>query len=165
MADEGHDAMLAQFQDVTGLEDASRASFYLESAGWNLEIALGSFYEGNEEVAPTENPDEVTPSRGPPSGGGVGANIRTVGAAAGKESGSDSSEDEGQAFYAGGSSTSGQQILGPPKKKKGEEFVKDLFKKARESGAEAVDPSTSKAKTTSHAFTGTGFKLGSTGES
>jgi hypothetical protein len=50
------------------------------------------------------------------------------------------SQEEGQAFYAGGSETSGQQILGPPKKKDGRDFVKEMFKKAREHGAEAVDP-------------------------
>jgi len=49
------------------------------------------------------------------------------------------SQEEGQAFYAGGSETSGQQILGPPKKKDGRDFVKEMFKKAREHGAEAVD--------------------------
>ena len=52
-----------------------------------------------------------------------------------------SKQEEGQAFYAGGSETSGQQILGPPKKKDGRDFVKEMFKKAREHGAEAVDPS------------------------
>ena len=52
-------------------------------------------------------------------------------------------QEEGEAFYAGGSETSGQQILGPPKKKDGRDFVKEMFKKAREHGAEAIDPSTS----------------------
>jgi UBX domain-containing protein 1 len=41
-----------------------------------------------------------------------------------------SSEEEGQAFYAGGSETSGQQILGPSKKKG--DFVTDIFKSIRE---------------------------------
>lgn len=41
-------------------------------------------------------------------------------------------EDErGQAFYAGGSETSGQQILGPSRKN-AENFIKDIFKKAKE---------------------------------
>ena len=43
-----------------------------------------------------------------------------------------SDSDEGQAFYAGGSEHSGQQILGPAKKKEGADFVKHMFKKARE---------------------------------
>ena len=48
---------------------------------------------------------------------------------------------EGQAFYAGGSTSSGNVILGPGKKKKGD-IVGNLFKAAREAGAEEVaDPS------------------------
>ena len=76
---------------------------------------------------------------------------------------SDSSDDEGQAFYAGGSSTSGQQILGPPKKK-GADLVKEMFKKAREAGAEAVEGGSSsgaRGGANSKAFQGTAFKLGS----
>lgn len=76
---------------------------------------------------------------------------------------SSDSEDEGQAYYAGGSATSGQQILGPPKKK-GADFVSEMFKRARESGAEAVEgssaPGTSGASR-GPTFRGTAFKLGS----
>ena len=44
---------------------------------------------------------------------------------------SDSDED-GQAFFAGGSETSGQQILGPKRsKKKGEDIVKEMFQAAK----------------------------------
>ena len=75
------------------------------------------------------------------------------------------SDEEGQAFYAGGSETSGQQILGPSKKKEGADFVKHMFKKAREHGAEAVDPGAASGQGPSRpAFTGSGFKLGSTGK-
>ena len=66
--------------------------------------------------------------------------------------------DFGQAFYTGG----GQQVLGPSKKKTGADLVQEMLKKAKESGAEAVDPS-SRATTSSgpSAFVGSGFKLGS----
>ena len=80
---------------------------------------------------------------------------------------SDSDEEEGQAFYAGGSVNSGQEILGP-KKGKESDFVKGIFKKAREHGAEAVDqnsapgPAGASSRPT---FSGSGFKLGSTGKS
>lgn len=43
---------------------------------------------------------------------------------------SNSSDEEGQAFYAGGSEHSGQQVLGPSKKKK--DVVSMLFKSAKE---------------------------------
>merc|ERR1719278_2449250 len=38
--------MIAQFQDITG-QDTDRARFYLESSRWEVELALGSFYEAN----------------------------------------------------------------------------------------------------------------------
>lgn len=44
-------------------------------------------------------------------------------------------EEKGQAFYAGGSEHSGQQILGPPgagKKTNVDDYIKNLFQKARE---------------------------------
>jgi len=198
MSSDGKDEKLAQFQDVTGVEN-ERASFFLESANWDLGMALGSFYESDggavQDAAAGAEPMDTAAAPPPPpaaaaaaapdaeaakprsgrsgrsGGGGVGANVNTVhGGGAGHDSDEsdddddDDDEDQGQAFYAGGSTTSGQQILGPPKKKGGSEFVKDLFKRAREHGAEAVDPSTSGGKpggSGASAFTGTGFKLGS----
>nr|1V92_A Chain A, NSFL1 cofactor p47 [Rattus norvegicus] len=43
MAEERQDA-LREFVAVTGAEE-DRARFFLESAGWDLQIALASFYE------------------------------------------------------------------------------------------------------------------------
>ena len=60
--------------------------------------------------------------------------------------------------------------MGPPKKKstdifnkKSGDFVSEMFKRARESGAEAVEPEQGAAGTSrgSAAFRGTAFKLGS----
>jgi UBX domain-containing protein 1 len=54
--------------------------------------------------------------------------------------------------------------LGPPKKK-GADFVSEMFKRARESGAEAVEGSASgaggHASSSSSVFSGTAFRLGS----
>lgn len=53
--------------------------------------------------------------------------------------------------------------MGPPRKK-GEALVKELFKKAREAGAEEVDPNApggSRGGGSGASFTGTAFKLGS----
>ena len=44
MSDKDHDLLITQFQDITG-QDAERSRFYLESSGWDVEMALGSFYE------------------------------------------------------------------------------------------------------------------------
>ena len=57
------------------------------------------------------------------------ASIRTFQGMMGDDSDSD---EEGQAFFAGGSETSGQQILGPKRpKKKGEDIVKEMFQAAK----------------------------------
>jgi len=73
-------------------------------------------------------------------------------------------DDQKQAFYAGGSQSSGQQVLGPPKKR--DELVAEMFKKAREHGAQEVSvqpgsggPSFFTKKQSGH-FSGTGYKLG-----
>ena len=83
-----------------------------------------------------------------------------------KDDDSSDSDEEGQAFFAGGSETSGQQILGPSKKKDGADFVKHMFKKAKEHGAEAVDPGSAGAQASGSRsnFTGAGYKLGSNGK-
>lgn len=44
-----------------------------------------------------------------------------------------------QAFYAGGSDSSGQQVLGPSRNKNSKDFVSNIFKSAKESGAEVVE--------------------------
>jgi len=198
--------MITQFQDITG-QDADRSRFYLESSGWDVELALGSFYEADVmevedfEAARPQAEAPITaaglaaglaaaaPPRPPktneekpkldraPTGGSSGAssrqsasNINTFASRFGSskpddEDSSDSDGEEGQAFYAGGSETSGQQILGP-KKKEGAEFVKHMFKKAREHGAESVDPNSGASGAAGGAssrptFVGSGHTLGS----
>ena len=125
-----------------------------------------------------KEPAGSSPSK-PASGSGSGSagassrpmsNINTFSSRFGSSSKADNddssdSEEEGQAFFAGGSEQSGQQILGPGKKKDGADFVKHMFKKAKEHGAEAVDPGSGGAQASGSrsAFTGSGFKLGSNG--
>jgi len=75
----------------------------------------------------------------------------------------DSSEEEGQAFYAGGSERSGQQIIGPPKGGKDvDKKVTKIFEAARKQGAmeadeDEDDPSYTKKE---KPFTGVGYTLG-----
>ena len=184
MADEDHDLLITQFGDITG-QDPERSKFFLESSGWDIELALGSFYEADGmdveefEDAQAEAPKEVAANAGEkpktdraPTGGASSrqpaSNINTFSSRFGSKANddndsSDSDSEEGQAFYAGGSETSGQQILGP--KKDGSKFVKHMFKKAREHGAEAVDPNSmgqaAGGASSRPTFTGSGFKLGS----
>jgi len=163
-----NDEKLAQFQSITGC-DQERAQFYLESANWQIDLAMASFYEGegdmdigggqapvSEAVAPPPvDPEAIRPGGGSGSGAGIGR-INFGGGG----SDSDDSDSEQQAFFAGGSSHSGNVILGPKKKKFN---VGDMFKAARDAGAEAIDPSESGAGPSGglKAFQGGGFKLGS----
>lgn len=68
-----------------------------------------------------------------------------------------------QAFYAGGSDRSGQQVLGPPRRNPANDYVSDIFRSARESGAEVVEnphaPSSSGSRSF---FGGSGYRLGQT---
>ena len=169
----------------------------MESSGWDLDVAIGSFYEADDmdiddieavrspkPAATSEKPPEKakepagsSPSNPATGSGSAGAssrpmsNINTFSSRFGSSSKADNddssdSEEEGQAFFAGGSEQSGQQILGPGKKKDGADFVKHMFKKAKEHGAEAVDPGSGGAQASGSrsAFTGSGFKLGSNGK-
>ncbi|XP_068214868.1 NSFL1 cofactor p47 [Palaemon carinicauda] len=156
MADQ--ESLISQFAAISGA-DNERAKFYLESAAWNLESALGSFYEEGEEspteplgVRPEAEGAPTTPQR-PSAQPNPQARINMIG------QDSDSSEDEsGQAFYAGGSTHSGQQVLGPPKKK---DMVAKLFKSAKEHGAEVVEGSKD-GKKSKPTYSGTGYRLGET---
>merc|ERR1719510_1071569 len=113
------------------------------------------------------SPSKPTPPTGASSKPMGNSNINTFsnrfGSSSSKKDDEDSSDsdEDGQAFYAGGSETSGQQILGPAKKKDGADFVKHMFKKAKEHGAEAVDPSAPQASGSRPVFTGAGMTLGS----
>jgi len=159
------DEMLAQFQSITGC-DQDRAQFYLESSNYQIDLAMASFYEGGDggddlmedQSAAPPPPVIDPPATKPTSAPGTGKiNFGTM-----DVSDSDSDE-EGQAFYAGGSTHSGNMIIGPKKKKEGGKFsVGDMFKAAKDAGAEAVNPGdVGPGGSGMQAFQGGGFKLGS----
>ena len=67
MSEENKDTIITQFQDITG-QDIEKSKFYLESSGWNLEIALGSFYETEaidnfEEAQPQNEPQNLSEAK------------------------------------------------------------------------------------------------------
>ncbi|XP_071391259.1 NSFL1 cofactor p47 isoform X2 [Centroberyx affinis] len=126
-----------EFVAVTDV-DEERARFFLESAGWNLQLALASFFEDGAE-------DDIVTLPQPEGGSSVS---RSAGPSQPRvtsfrdlmhEAEDESDEEEGQRFFAGGSERSGQQIVGPPKKKSSNEVVEDLFKGAKEHGAVPLD--------------------------
>uniref|UniRef100_T1JGY3 Uncharacterized protein n=1 Tax=Strigamia maritima TaxID=126957 RepID=T1JGY3_STRMM len=163
--------LLTQFSSVTGVQ-GDRAKFYLESAAWDLQVALASFYEDDSEILETESwkstssipttapgptgtaPESATgknaPRVAPPSKFATIDSLKKV------ESSSD--EEEGQAFYAGGSERSGQQVIGPGKKKK--DIVSEMFKSALDHGAEVVDSGQEGPRTKFGPFKGAGYRLG-----
>ncbi|XP_008316522.2 NSFL1 cofactor p47 isoform X1 [Cynoglossus semilaevis] len=155
-----------EFVAVTDV-DEDRARFFLESAGWNLQLALASFFEDgadDDDIVTLPQPEggsSVSRSTGPSSQPRV-TSFRDLMHEAEEES----DEEEGQRFFAGGSERSGQQIVGPPKKKSSNEVVEDLFKGAREHGAVPLDRTgkglgePSKAR----AFVGGGYRLGAAPE-
>uniref|UniRef100_A0A3Q3GJA7 NSFL1 cofactor p47 n=1 Tax=Kryptolebias marmoratus TaxID=37003 RepID=A0A3Q3GJA7_KRYMA len=142
-----------EFVAVTGVEE-ERARFFLESAGWNLQLALASFFEdgADDDIITLPQPEGVS----------------SVSRSAETFSHSDKCRlcSHSVRFFAGGSERSGQQIVGPPKKKSSNEVVEDLFKGAREHGAVPLDRTgkgpgeSSKAK----AFVGGGYRLGAAPE-
>ncbi|KAL8614293.1 hypothetical protein ACOMHN_007631 [Nucella lapillus] len=175
MAD--RDEILSQFSAVTGV-DQDRARFHLEAAAWNLEVAMANFYEEPEDEGSAANPISMEEVEEPEEEDDREPELRivhkkkksqkknsrfgTIDSLRAEED--SSSEEEGQAFYAGGSERSGQQVLGP-KKRDPDAMVTDLFQSAREQGAEEVAPSGATASASvsgSVAFHGTGYRLGET---
>ncbi|KAG7323082.1 hypothetical protein KOW79_012784 [Hemibagrus wyckioides] len=156
------DESVREFVAVTGVEE-ERARFFLESAGWDLQLALASFFEdgGDDDIVTLPQPES---SPGPRSSGPSEHRVTSFRDL--KHEDEEESDEEGQRFFAGGSERSGQQIVGPPKKKSTNEVVEDLFKGAKEHGAVPVEKAgkgpgeSSKAR----AFVGGGYRLGAAPE-
>ncbi|KAJ8378209.1 hypothetical protein AAFF_G00244970 [Aldrovandia affinis] len=159
MAD--RDEAVREFVAVTDV-DEERARFFLESAGWDLQLALASFYEDGEEddIVTLPTPDGGSVSRP------TGTSEHRVTSFRDLMREEEESDEEGQRFYAGGSERSGQQIVGPPKKKSSNEVVEDLFKGAKEHGAVPVDRSGRGPgePSRSRPFLGGGYRLGAAPE-
>merc|ERR1712088_222915 len=138
-----------EVEDFEAVRQSSAAS---AAAAASPPAGTGSAGQSAAKSSPAKPKEEQSSPSKPAA---TGASSKPMG------NSSDSDED-GQAFYAGGSETSGQQILGPAKKKDGADFVKHMFKKAKEHGAEAVDPSAGpQASGSRSVFTGAGMTLGS----
>ena len=100
-------------QSITGC-DADRAQFYLESANWQLDLAIASFYEADGDdagvgmdVGGGGAAPAPAPAPAPAQSGGAGR-INIV--SGGQDDDDDDSDSEQQAFYAGGSTNSGNMV-------------------------------------------------------
>lgn len=162
MADQ--DTAVREFVAVTDV-DEERARFFLESTGWDLQLALANFFEDGAEddivTLPQPESGSVSRSAGPSDQPRV-TSMRDLM----HEDEEDSDGEEGQRFFAGGSERSGQQIVGPPKKKNPNEVVDDLFRGAKEHGAVPVDKAGKGGGESSRAkvFGGGGYRLGAAPE-
>ncbi|XP_055837319.1 NSFL1 cofactor p47 [Episyrphus balteatus] len=176
-----NDELIAQFTEITGAT-AESAKFYLESSNWALQDALSNYLtnaaDGDDvnDIEPNDDDDSILMP--PTNSNRTGSSQQTdepSTAKPNKKSGSSrttrpkiatlhnmsqnsSSDEEGQAFYAGGSERSGQQVLGPPKRKNFSEKLTDMFRQAHEQAHEHPAPSTS----SSGASWGVGLRLGQT---
>uniref|UniRef100_A0A3B3RZL4 NSFL1 cofactor p47 n=1 Tax=Paramormyrops kingsleyae TaxID=1676925 RepID=A0A3B3RZL4_9TELE len=159
MADQ--EEAVREFVAVTDV-DEERARFFLESAGWDLQLALGSFYEdgAEDDIVTLPQPDGGSVSR---SAGPSEHRVTSFRDLMHTEE-EESDEEEGQRFYAGGSERSGQQIVGPPRKRSPNEVVEELFKGAKEHGAVPVDRPGRGPGESSRAFVGGGYRLGTAPE-
>ena len=61
MSNEDRDALLAQFQSITGLDDAGRATFFLEASNWNVDLAISSFFDDPDGAVNVE-PQPINPN-------------------------------------------------------------------------------------------------------
>ncbi|XP_074659934.1 NSFL1 cofactor p47-like [Tubulanus polymorphus] len=176
MADAEKSSKIEQFKNLTGVDDG-RAQFYLESAAWHLEVAVESFYENDgldgdddDDVRVIPNPDPedspVTMNTSPQATRNT--NRVTTFSSFQRNDQPAEGEEEGQMFYAGGSEHSGQAIVGPPRKKKqgstADDLIQNMFKSAREHGAEDVgmDEAIGQKKRNKPTFKGAGYRLGET---
>jgi len=74
----------------------------------------------------------------------------------------DESEEQGQAFYAGGSERSGQQVLGPPRDNPARDYISEVFRSARQSEANDPHGHPTPNRVSSRLFVGAGHRLGQT---
>ncbi|XP_068144785.1 NSFL1 cofactor p47 [Drosophila tropicalis] len=165
--------LIAQFIEITG-SDENVASFYLSSCDWDIEQALGNYWSTQVDAPPTptnagqtNNPKvDVPPAAATTTSTKSNASSDSASGSGGSASGSgtpkpsstkpkfatlsdmskqSSSDEEHQAFYAGGSDRSGQQVLGPAKRKNFREQLTDMMRAAQEQNIAEVGmgPSTS----------------------
>jgi len=175
--------LIKQFQDICNTTEAN-ATFFLEATNYNVDEAVAQFFGESADMQEQDN-TSASPASNPPLPTATGAasshsqkksksssstasrgnsRLATIASLQNRDSSEDSdSEEEGQAFFVGGSvKGAGQQVLGPPRKKT-QHIVKDVFKGARDHGAEELSASTQHQESSGArtlAFSGAGRRLG-----
>ncbi|CAF1260370.1 unnamed protein product [Adineta steineri] len=146
------------YQNLPDAATFSRTNDY-ESDDDLLQAAI----EDSLRIKPPETTPSVFPKRTNEYKSIISSKINTVN---NFKHDRDDSDDEGQAFYAGGSERSGQQIIGPPKSRNNDKKITNVFEAARKQGAtEAHDDKSTSASSSSQTtkekpFTSAGYSLG-----
>ena len=168
------DELITKFMSITGSNN-DRAQFFLESAQWDLNEAVQAFFDeagtfdplhydnsSDEDILPEKSANIIKPIVEGQKQHEAKIAPRNKIATIASFQNSRNTDDDQQAYYAGGSEHgAGQQILGPTMKKNND-FVKDLFESARHHGAEDVQHAASEKENPNmkKSFGGTGYKLG-----
>ncbi|KAM7533096.1 hypothetical protein Aperf_G00000127180 [Anoplocephala perfoliata] len=163
--------------------DENTARSYLEAFNWDVNATVENILnETDESEIPVHHAAESSSMTyhevgapymanptfsDPEKSGNSEPRIATLSSVTGRSKHGPNSDDEGQAFYVGGAEHGGggQQVLGPPRVDNPESFVQNIFRAARERGAEALDRTRVADHTSnqeSQSFSGTGYRLGST---
>ncbi|XP_072046051.1 NSFL1 cofactor p47-like [Amphiura filiformis] len=174
--DSAQEGKIAEFSAVTGA-DSDRAKFFLESSNWQIQVALDQFFDNSGDAAfedaSEDMPEEIPVVADPPAQAGdtapagrktSGSRFATLSDMMRDEPDNSDSDEEGQAYYAGGSDHgTGQQVVGPKKKKEERDsLVNNLFKQAKEHGAQEVSAGlpVSGPGQSSYVFRGAAYRLG-----
>lgn len=163
-----NDQILQEFCGITGASTED-GRFFLESAVWSLEDALASYYESvgggspqggrsRDRSSSPEFMDVPPPKEEKPKKKSTPADRSKIATLSSmKKQESDSDEEEGQRFYAGGSTHSGQEVLGPGRAS--HDMISELFRSVRELGGVETAPQPKQNK-----FGGVGYRLGMTSD-
>jgi len=137
--------------NITGCNDHSRAKFYIDSSNGDLDAAVISFFESGGEEAGSSQSQTPSDSDSQSRLGNVSVNP-----------GYSTNKEGGNEYYAGGAQ-SGIGVMAPGKPVDNDQFVKDLFKKAKDSvGAKQHEEKVRQPRTEDR-FIGSGHKLGGDG--
>ncbi|CEP16094.1 hypothetical protein [Parasitella parasitica] len=170
--------LINQFVATTQAPE-NQARFFLEAAGWDIEMAISQYFEGSASAADADSqPLETLAPQSNISSGPATPTKRKVTAAAASSSkirtlsdinssgqNDDSDDDEHENLYTGGEK-SGMAVQGPNKRggasgSNKNSLVDQILKKAAEGGA-APEEETPQKKPTY--YTGPGYRLGSEDE-
>uniref|UniRef100_A0A1D1XUV3 UBX domain-containing protein 1 n=1 Tax=Anthurium amnicola TaxID=1678845 RepID=A0A1D1XUV3_9ARAE len=160
--------LITQFVGITSCGE-QQARFYLEATNWDLDAAIGNYYE-EPNAEQTNVEPEVTASGSRNTGGPFGGTNSTTAPRSSfatlhdldKEQSEEEDEDEERENLFAGGEKSGIFMQNPNAKptRPSNSLVSDILKKAAESGRGPAEELEATTSTEHSSFSGTGYKLG-----